>query len=57
MTDDNNETLVITDPYRPPVREMAPNNLPFVTKCREEFPTVQEGLSYVPCVKTMKTHI
>ncbi len=57
MTDDEIETSIITDPYRPPIRETTPNNLPFIIERRKKFPAGEGGLSSVSCGKTVKTHI
>ena len=45
-----------TYPYRPPVGETAPNNLPLVVKGVEELPAGYGGLCYVTCAKPVKTH-
>ena len=47
MTDAEIETY----PYRPPIRETTPNNLPFVIKCGEKFPSEEGGLSYISYVR------
>jgi hypothetical protein len=35
---------IITDPYRPPVGELAPNYPPFVIKSSKELPARQGGV-------------
>jgi hypothetical protein len=35
------EELIATDPYRPPVGDMAPKDLPFVVEGSEELPPTQ----------------
>ena len=43
-----------TNPYRPPVREMASNNLPFIVKGGKILPARQGGLKCVKCGKKLR---
>ena len=56
MTGETSDASFDTDPYRPPVGNMATNNPPFVVKGSEVLPARQEGLGWVMGRITVKTH-
>ena len=43
---ESNEAPMATDPYRPPVGDMAPKDLPFVVEGSEELPPDHGWLCY-----------
>jgi hypothetical protein len=50
---------MITNPYRPSVRETAPNDLPFIVKSSDELPAAPSELDCMRYGKpvNLKTHI
>ena len=51
------EALIATNPYRPPIGDMTPKDLPFVVEGSKELPPERGSLYCVAlCGKRLKTH-
>jgi hypothetical protein len=49
--------MISTDPYRPAVRDMTTNDLPFVIKSSEDLPAARQDLNWATRGKREQIHI